>query len=278
MSPLVHWPTCRPVSKAPTCRSSPNHHSLIPDPPSHPMTLAELQELHSLPFFDLLKRAHEVHEKFWPGRQNPALHAALHQDRRLLRGLRVLRPVRPLQDRVGKPRAAGARGGDETRPRRQGLRLHPLLHGRRLERRARRHSEVRPGARYRPRRRHARHGSLRHPRRTRPGGSRSNSAMPASPPTTTTSTPRRSTIRTSSPPTPTRTACAPSATSRTPASPSAAAASSASAKPSPTASACWKSFPTSTRSPRACRSTRSCRCPARRWRKTRRSIPSISSA
>jgi biotin synthase len=31
------------------------------------MTLAELQELHSLPFFDLLKRAREVHEKFWPG-------------------------------------------------------------------------------------------------------------------------------------------------------------------------------------------------------------------
>jgi len=30
------------------------------------MTLAELQELHSLPFFDLLKRAREVHEKFWP--------------------------------------------------------------------------------------------------------------------------------------------------------------------------------------------------------------------
>jgi biotin synthase len=30
------------------------------------MTLAELQELHDLPFFDLLKRAHAVHEKFWP--------------------------------------------------------------------------------------------------------------------------------------------------------------------------------------------------------------------
>ncbi|MCU0752001.1 MAG: biotin synthase BioB [Akkermansiaceae bacterium] len=30
------------------------------------MTLAELQELHSLPFFNLLKRAREVHEKFWP--------------------------------------------------------------------------------------------------------------------------------------------------------------------------------------------------------------------
>src|SRR6478736_2964245 len=30
------------------------------------MTLSELQELHSLPFFELLKRAHAVHEKFWP--------------------------------------------------------------------------------------------------------------------------------------------------------------------------------------------------------------------
>lgn len=30
------------------------------------MTLAELQELHSLPFFDLLKRAREVHDRFWP--------------------------------------------------------------------------------------------------------------------------------------------------------------------------------------------------------------------
>lgn len=30
------------------------------------MTLADLQNLHSLPFFDLLKRAHQVHEKFWP--------------------------------------------------------------------------------------------------------------------------------------------------------------------------------------------------------------------
>jgi len=30
------------------------------------MTLAELQELHSLPFFDLIKRARDVHEKFWP--------------------------------------------------------------------------------------------------------------------------------------------------------------------------------------------------------------------
>ncbi len=30
------------------------------------MNLAELQELHSLPFFDLIKRAREVHEKFWP--------------------------------------------------------------------------------------------------------------------------------------------------------------------------------------------------------------------
>ncbi len=30
------------------------------------MNLAELQELHSLPFFDLIKRAREVHEKHWP--------------------------------------------------------------------------------------------------------------------------------------------------------------------------------------------------------------------
>jgi biotin synthase len=30
------------------------------------MNLSELQELHSLPFFDLLKRARAVHEKFWP--------------------------------------------------------------------------------------------------------------------------------------------------------------------------------------------------------------------
>ena len=30
------------------------------------MTLAELQELHALPFFELLKRARTVHEKFWP--------------------------------------------------------------------------------------------------------------------------------------------------------------------------------------------------------------------
>ena len=30
------------------------------------MKLAELQELHSLPFFDLLKRSHEVHEKNFP--------------------------------------------------------------------------------------------------------------------------------------------------------------------------------------------------------------------
>src|SRR6478736_9737584 len=30
------------------------------------MTLSELQELHSLPFFELLKRARAVHEKFWP--------------------------------------------------------------------------------------------------------------------------------------------------------------------------------------------------------------------
>jgi biotin synthase len=30
------------------------------------MTLAELQELHSLPFFDLIQRARGVHEKFWP--------------------------------------------------------------------------------------------------------------------------------------------------------------------------------------------------------------------
>ena len=30
------------------------------------MTLPDLQELHALPFFDLLKRAHAVHEKFWP--------------------------------------------------------------------------------------------------------------------------------------------------------------------------------------------------------------------
>ena len=30
------------------------------------MTLQELQELHSLPFFDLLTRARKVHEQFWP--------------------------------------------------------------------------------------------------------------------------------------------------------------------------------------------------------------------
>ena len=30
------------------------------------MTFAELEALHSLPFFELLKRAREVHEKFWP--------------------------------------------------------------------------------------------------------------------------------------------------------------------------------------------------------------------
>ena len=30
------------------------------------MTLSELQELHSLPFFDLIKRSREVHDQFWP--------------------------------------------------------------------------------------------------------------------------------------------------------------------------------------------------------------------
>ena len=30
------------------------------------MTLTELQELHALPFFELLKRARAVHDKFWP--------------------------------------------------------------------------------------------------------------------------------------------------------------------------------------------------------------------
>ncbi|MES2996579.1 MAG: biotin synthase BioB [Verrucomicrobiota bacterium] len=30
------------------------------------MTLAELQELHSLPFFDLIGKAHQVHREYWP--------------------------------------------------------------------------------------------------------------------------------------------------------------------------------------------------------------------
>jgi biotin synthase len=30
------------------------------------MTLSELQELHSLPFFELIKRSHAVHEAYWP--------------------------------------------------------------------------------------------------------------------------------------------------------------------------------------------------------------------
>jgi biotin synthase len=78
------------------------------------------------------------------------LHAALDQNRQLFRGLRLLFPVGPLQDRIGKPRAHGTRGGDGTRPRRQRVRLDPLLHGRRLARRARRQREIRPGARHRP--------------------------------------------------------------------------------------------------------------------------------
>ncbi len=41
--------------------------NFVSTPPVHTaMTFAELQELHSLPFFELLKRAREVHEKFWP--------------------------------------------------------------------------------------------------------------------------------------------------------------------------------------------------------------------
>ena len=106
------------------------------------MTLAELQELHSLPFFDLLKRARAVHEKFWP------------EGKIQLCTLLSIKTGGCSEDCAYCAQSARYKTELEshvllereevmtTRPRRQGLRFHPLLHGRRLEGRARRHPEV----------------------------------------------------------------------------------------------------------------------------------------
>ena len=173
-------------------------------------------------------------------RTGAALQSAQHQDRRMQRGLQLLRPERALLHRRRTRRSSSGRRHPDRRPARAGAGRHALLHGRGVARRARRHAEIRAGARDRARSQPARHGSLRHARPDRSGRSAQAQGEPASPPTITTSTPRRSFIRRSSPPTPSPIGSTPSPPCRKAACRFAAAASSAWANRSTTGCACSK--------------------------------------
>ena len=145
----------------------------------HDWTLDEVRAIHELPLLELVYRAQTVHREVCEGQQGPALLAALGQDRRLPRGLRLLPAGRALRHR-GEGREAdagarGARGGEEG----AGRGRDPLLHGRGLARGEGRPA-VRRGARDGARRARARHGGLLHARACSPRRRRSGSRRPGS--------------------------------------------------------------------------------------------------
>ena len=161
--------------------------------------------------------------------------AAVDQDRRLPRGLRLLSAERELRYRRARRKADGARRGARRSARREGRRRQPLLHGRGVARTE--GSRSRCGLRHGRRRQGARARDLRHARHAhrRPGAAAERRRASIS--TITTSTPRRSSTKRSSPRAPTGTAWRRSTACATPASTSAAAASSAWARRARIASA-----------------------------------------
>ena len=70
---------------------------------------ASLARFTTCPLFDLISRRAPSTAPHWPEQRSPALHPAEHQDRRLQRGLLLLRPKRPLRHRPGEGDAAAAR-------------------------------------------------------------------------------------------------------------------------------------------------------------------------
>ena len=198
-------------------------------------TLDEVRALHALPFADLMHRAQSIHRRHFDPNAGPGLDAAVDQDRRLPRGLRLLPAEHPLRHR---PRARGADGTGRRSSRARAPHARP----------ARRASAwARPGASPKDRdldkvvemverRRSARARDLRDARHADAGAGEAAQGRRASTTTTTTSTRRRSSTARSSRRAPTRTASTRSPPCATRASMSAAAASSAWANRPATAS------------------------------------------
>jgi biotin synthase len=102
-------------------------------PPQRQWTAAEIQALFELPFNDLLFRAQQVHREHFDANQRAALDPAVGQDRRLLRGLRLLLAGRAPRYRAWKrSRCWRSTKWSKSRPGRQGKGRQPLLHGRGL--------------------------------------------------------------------------------------------------------------------------------------------------
>ena len=184
-----------------------------------------VQALFDLPFTELLHPRADGASRELRSDRGRVRDAAVDQDRRLPRGLRLLPAGCPLRHRRRGHQADGAGRSAAGRAAREGRRRYPLLHGRRLARTQ--------GPRHRASRRDGREregagpGNLRHAGHARSTGRRKRCRRPAWTTTTTTSTPRRSSTATSSPPASTRTASTRWRACATPASRSAAAASSA---------------------------------------------------
>ena len=87
----------------------------------HDWTREEVRALFALPLPELIFRAQSVHRRHFDPRRGPALDAAVDQDRRLPRGLRLLPAKRPLRDRRRGREADGPRrraGGGARAPKR----------------------------------------------------------------------------------------------------------------------------------------------------------------
>ena len=232
----------------------------------HDWEAEEIVGLLTSPLLDLVDQARERPQALPCGRRGAAREPALDQDRGLPGGLQVLPAIGPLrqEDRARARGTArrGRRAGQGAD--RQGGRGDPFLHGRGLAR-GEGWGRLRQRARHGAGRAGAGHGGLRHARHADARPRRCASPMPGSPPTTTTSIPRPSSTARSSRRGPIRTGSTRSATCEMPACRSAAAALSAWARRSRIARGLLQNaghprLPI----PRACRSTRSCRSPARR--------------
>ena len=156
----------------------------------------EVLALFALPFTELLHRAGTVHREHFDPDRGPGLHAAVGEDRRLPRGLRLLPAGRALPHRRRRHEADEHRGRGREGPPGARRRRLALLHGRRVAlAEGPRHPE---GRRDDPRGEGARPGNLRDARHAQPATRRTRCATPAWTTTTTTSTPRRSSTARSS--------------------------------------------------------------------------------
>ena len=97
-------------------------------------TFSELEAIYRRPLFDLLQESRRIHSEHWPENEMQLCTLVERKDRRMQRGLRLLRPKRALQYGARAREIDERRGSASLCAAGKRERINPLLHGRRLER------------------------------------------------------------------------------------------------------------------------------------------------